>query len=360
MLGAHAFDLLDKIASEVGDDEPRARVVACRVLDAIAMTGAPVVRIWGSLKRTGDAVEPGRAARALAWVLDENARRQRPLRFVIALMNHQSGYGAPDPTQSLDDQRAGSAWSSARLYREGSWRARGEGLLSDRVDAFASDDRIRASTYVLGWEVINELDTFRAVANGSLEGPQADTLRSSFAVPALELLAKRFEQPILLGEVRGKLPRYDAFVGALIDALSPEARARLVWTSHVYLSEQRRSIVVGTALDKLDHDLALASARGLPLLVGEIGLHASGPATRYCDATPPHAFARVLERALSGPRATIDLAIAWGEGLCRLALPSGAIDVGAGGDTADLGPTDPGRADLAAARRTPRFSISPP
>ena len=39
-------------------------------------------------------------------VLDENARRRAPLRFVVTLLNHQAGYGAPDPARSLDGQAA--------------------------------------------------------------------------------------------------------------------------------------------------------------------------------------------------------------------------------------------------------------
>ena len=77
-LGAHLFDLLDKLDREAGPEEVERRRVICAALAAAAAEGAPVVRFWGSLKRTGSAEEPERAAALLALVLDENARRSRP------------------------------------------------------------------------------------------------------------------------------------------------------------------------------------------------------------------------------------------------------------------------------------------
>ena len=50
---------------------------------------------------------------------DENARRARPLRFVVSLLNHQPGYGLPNPEQSLDDQQT-PGWSARDVESSGS------------------------------------------------------------------------------------------------------------------------------------------------------------------------------------------------------------------------------------------------
>src|SRR6185503_19760411 len=56
-LGTHLFDLLDKVDNEGGPtDEDRRRVI-CAALEAASASGAAVVRIWGSLKRTGTSAE---------------------------------------------------------------------------------------------------------------------------------------------------------------------------------------------------------------------------------------------------------------------------------------------------------------
>src|SRR6185503_7161060 len=111
----HVFDLLDKLDAEGGRDEADRRRAACAVLNAAAMRGAPVVRLWGTLKRTGTAAEIDRARAMLALRLDEDARRARPLRFIVSLLNHQPGYGQPDPDLSLDDQKT-AGWSAADVY----------------------------------------------------------------------------------------------------------------------------------------------------------------------------------------------------------------------------------------------------
>ncbi|MFS8068656.1 MAG: hypothetical protein ACMG6S_20040, partial [Byssovorax sp.] len=45
-LGAHVFDLLDKLADEAGQAEIDRRRVAGAALEAVAASGAPVVRLW--------------------------------------------------------------------------------------------------------------------------------------------------------------------------------------------------------------------------------------------------------------------------------------------------------------------------
>jgi hypothetical protein len=357
-LGAHLFDLLDKLAHEARPDELDRRRVACAALEAAASSGAPVVRLWGSLKRTGTSGEVDRAAEMLALVLDENARRKRPLRFVITLLNHQGGYGAPHPERSLDDQDPTSPWSARRLYVSGGWRAPGQGLLLERIERLRERPDIARSPYVLAWELVNELDTHRAIAGGSFRGPEADALVKEFAVPALGALAASFPQPLMLGDLRGDAAAYPGFARALVAKLPPDVRARFVWTSHVYAPLGAAPADLARATKKLDLDLAIAAEHHLPFLLGELGQHARGEVA-FCGSGPAHdpaaLFAAVLE-----PRPAIDAAIFWGEGRCDLALPSPAgarrISVGVGGDTADLAPGDErAREAVRAARASARF-----
>lgn len=233
-LGAHLFDMLDKVLYEGGGGEDARRRTICAALNAVAESGAPVVRLWGSLKRTGADDEVRWAADMLELILDENARRKRPLRFVIALLNHQAGYGSPRPDRSLDDQGEGHPWSARRIYLAGSWRLAGQGLLADRMRRFGERPAIKSSPYILAWELVNELDTFRSVAGGALAGPEADALRSTFLVPAMTLLAETFPQPLMIGDLRGAVGGYMSFARSAIEVLPPAVRARFVWTSHVY------------------------------------------------------------------------------------------------------------------------------
>lgn len=357
-LGAHSFDLLDKLEHEAGPTELDRRRVICAALNAVAEAGAPVVRLWGSLKRTGTRAEVERAASLLALVLDEDARRARPLRLWVTLQNHQSGYGAPNPEASLDDQDPKSAWSAKRLYLEEGWRARGEGQLLERVERFRADRTIAASPYVLAWELVNELDTHRSIAGGSMQGPEAEALRDRFLVPALALLAESFPQPIVLGDLRGAEASYTAFARGVIERLPAAARARLVWTSHVYAPETASAEELRLATTKLDLDLAIAAAHGLPFVLGELGQRTRG-ATRFCGEGPPHdpagLFAAVLD---APPHADIDAVVFWGEGRCGLPIPGSTrrITIGAGGDSADLSPGDAAaHAALRALRAHPRF-----
>jgi hypothetical protein len=355
-LGAHLFDLLDKVAHEAGPDEADRRRVIAAALDAAALEGAPVVRLWGSLKRTGTAAELDQAADLLALVLDEDARRARPLRFVVTLLNHQPGYGAPRPEASLDDQDPRSAWSARRIYLEGAWRARGQGQLLERIERLRARPALAASPYVLGWELVNELDTHRSVAGGTLRGPEADALRDTFLVPALDALAASFPQPILLGDLRGAEDAYAPFARALFAALPPRARARLVWTSHVYAPAAATPAELAAATAKLDLDLALAAEHGLPFLLGELGERARGE-PRFCGEGLAHDPAALLAAVLD-PRPRVDAAIFWGEGQCGLVVPGTGrrVTIGAGGDSADLAPGDTAaRGALRDARTWPRF-----
>ena len=205
----------------------------------------------------------------LALFLDENARRARPLRFVVSLLNHQPGYGSPEPEVSLDDQKA-AGWSAREVYLKGAWQRRGVGQLAERIERYRDEPRIRLSPYVLAWELVNELDTHRSVAHGSFVGPDAGKLKTSFLVPAAKMLSDNFPQPLLLGDLRGLLLDYPAFARSVIEALPAEVRARLVWTAHVYVehaspapaaSEARALLERGTR--KLDVDLEIARAAGL-------------------------------------------------------------------------------------------------
>jgi hypothetical protein len=211
---------------------------------------------------------------------------------------------------------------------------------------------------VLGWELVNELDTHRSVAGGALRGPEADALRDTFLVPALDLLAASFPQPILLGDLRGAEASYAAFAGDLLAALPPRARARLVWTSHVYAPAAATPAELAAATRKLDLDLSIAAAHGLPFVLGELGQRARGEA-RFCGEGLAHDPAALLAAVLD-PRPAVDAAIFWGEGQCDLAVPGTGrrVTIGAGGDSADLAPGDAAaRAALRGARARPRFRV---
>jgi hypothetical protein len=132
-----------------------------------------------------------------------------------------------------------------------------------------------------------------------------------------------------------------------------------VWTSHVYLDGTSPE-AIARATRKLDRDLAIASAHGLPFVLGEIGERAPGGA-RFCADGAPHDPARLFSAVLDAPgRTAIDAAVFWGEGQCGLAVPGSArrITIGAGGDSADLSPGDTAaRAAVRAARSLPRFRV---
>lgn len=364
-LGAHVFDLLDKLANEAGPAESDRRRVACAALEAVAASGAPVVRLWGSLKRTGDPSELVRAADLLELVIDENARRDRPLRVVVTLLNHQPGYGSPRPEVSLDDQDPTSPWSARHLYLGGGFRERGHGLLADRIAAFAARPTLARSPEILGWELVNELDAHRSI----LAPADAAKLRDGFLVPAFGLLAQSFSQPLLIGDLRLPEADYASFVRALVAALPPSERARLVWTSHVYAprAASARAPELDRATWKLDRDLDLSAELGLPFLLGEIGQLLPLSAPRFCSDGAPHdlaqLFTSVLEPKLTGSRrGAIDAALFWGEGRCGLVVPSAngtrRINLGAGGDSADLGPGEvEARAVLTTWRRSARFRL---
>jgi hypothetical protein len=362
--GAHLFDLLGKLDQEGGPSELDRRRLACAALDAVALAGAPVVRLWGSLKRTGTAGEVERAAELLALVVDENARRERPLRFVITLLNHQPGYGSPEPERSLDEQDPQSPWSARQIYLGGSWRSAGTGLLASRIEAFRARRVLVESKEILGWELVNELDTHRVI-----HGPgEARRFREGFVVPALALLAESFPQPILLGDLRAPPATYAELGRSLLDALPAPVLGRLVWTSHVYAPRPAPSAAeLAAATFKLDHDLALASERGLPFLLGELGQLAPGAGGGFCRDGPAHALGPLFEAVLDAPagpsaRRAIAMALFWGEGQCGLAIPMDAgirrVTLGAGGDSADLGPGEAeAREQVKALRREPRFVV---
>lgn len=372
-LGTHLFDILDKLHAEGGATEEERRRVICAALNAVAKSGAPVVRIWGTLKRTGTREELERARDMLALLLDENARRLRPLRFVVTLLNHQPGYGLPDPAESLDDQRA-PGWAPRDVYTLGAWRRSGVGQLAERIEVYRENEAIRTSPYVLAWEIVNELDTHRTVAGGSFQGAEAEALRSTFLVPAAAMLAEAFPQPVMLGELRGELAAYGEFAEGVVKALPEKVRARLAWTAHVYVEAPSAGAAsladrarLERAVRKLDLDLDLARKLGLPFVLGEIGQIAKVASRSHCQGGATHDVGALLAGVLSPDpdphgRKGIEAALFWGEGLCGLEVagPDGArrtIDVGAGGDSADLGPGETGaREALSAARRTVRFT----
>jgi hypothetical protein len=362
-LGAHLFDLLDKLAHEAGPDELDRRRVACAALEAAAASGAPVVRLWGSLKRTGDPAEVALAAELLELTIDENARRARPLRIIVTLLNHQPGYGSPRPEASLDDQDPRSPWSARRLYLGGGFREPGRGLLADRIAAFAARRALVESPEILAWELVNELDASRSIRSPA----DAATLRDGFLVPALGLLAQSFSQPLLFGDLRLPEADYAAFARSIVAALPPPTRARLIWTSHVYATRAVASSAasLGVQTRKLDRDLDLAAALGLPFLLGEIGQLLRSGAPAFCRDGALHDLEQLFTVGLTpgylgSRRGAIEAALFWGEGRCGLVVPSAygvrRIDVGAGGDSADLGPGEPdARAVLTTWRSAPRF-----
>ena len=362
-LGAHVFDLLDKLAHEAGPDELDRRRVACAALEAVAASGAPVVRLWGSLKRTGDAAELALAADLLELTIDENARRARPLRVIITLLNHQPGYGSPRPEVSLDDQDAKSPWSARRLYLGGGFREPGHGLLADRIAAFAARRILVESPEILGWELVNELSANQLIRSP----PDAAMLRDAFLVPALGLLAQSFTQPLLFGDLRLPEAEYDALARSIVKALPERTRARLIWTSHVYATRviSTSAASVGVETRKLDRDLDLSAALGLPFLLGEIGQLVRSGTPTFCGDGAPHDIEQLftvgLTRGYAGSRrGAIEAALFWGEGRCGLVVPSASgartINGGAGGDSADLGPSESeARAVLTTWRRMPRF-----
>ncbi len=362
-LGAHVFDLLDKLAHEAGPDELDRRRVACAALEAVAASGAPVVRLWGSLKRTGNAAELALATDLLELTIDENARRARPLRLIVTLLNHQPGYGSPRPEVSLDDQDPKSPWAARRLYLGGGFREPGHGLLADRIAAFAARRTLVESPEILGWELVNELDANRMIRSP----PDAAMLRDAFLVPALGMLAQSFSQPILFGDLRLPEAEYDALARSIVKALPEPTRARLIWTSHVYATRAASASAasVGVETRKLDRDLDLSAALGLPFLLGEIGQLVRSGTPTFCGDGPPHDLQQLFTVGLAqgykgSRRGAIEAALFWGEGRCGLVVPavSGArtINVGAGGDSADLGPSDAeARGVLSTWRRMPRF-----
>ena len=362
-LGAHVFDLLDKLAHEAGPDELDRRRVACAALEAVAASGAPVVRLWGSLKRTGDPAEVALAAELLALTIDENARRARPLRVIVTLLNHQPGYGSPRPEVSLDDQDPTSPWAARRLYLRGGFREPGHGLLVDRIAAFAARPILVESPEILGWELVNELDGSRILRSP----PDAAMLRDAFLVPALSLLAQSFSQPLLLGDLRLPEAEYDALARSIVKALPEPTRARLIWTSHVYATRvvATSAASLGVETRKLDRDLELSAALGLPFLLGEIGQLVRSGTPTFCGDGAPHDLEQLFAVGLTRGHATsrrgaIEAALFWGEGRCGLVVPSAngarTINVGAGGDSADLGLGESeARAVLSTWRRMPRF-----
>ena len=370
-LGAHLFDLLSKLLYESEGGELGRRRVICGALNAVAAQGAPVVRLWGSLKLTGSSDEVGMAASMLELVLDENARRKRPLRFLIALLNHQAGYGSPMPDRSLDDLPADHPWSARSIYLKGTWRSPGHGLLAERIRRYGDRPAIQKSPYVIAWELVNELDTFRAVAGGSLTGPEADALRDTFLVPAMTLLAETFPQPVMIADIRGSAGAYTRFGRSVVEALPASVREQLVWTSHVYAVKGEPPGANPPPTWKLDLDLEIAAAFGMPLIVGEVGQLVRGGDVRFCQGGVKHDIGELV-RAVFEPardargskgallRREIEAAVFWGEGQCGLAVPGSTsghrISIGAGGDSADLGPDElEARAAVTALRRLARF-----
>ena len=365
-VGTHLFDLLDKLLYEGGPTELDRRRIACIALDAVARSGAPVVRLWGSLKQTGSSTEIKHAADMLALLLDENARREQPLRFIVTLQNHQAGYGAPDSTRSLDDQDPKSPFFARRFYLEGGWKQTGAGSLAERIEAFAARPAIAEDRAILAFELVNELDTFRNVARGTWDGPEAGVWVSEFVQPALRLLGERLPHPILLGDLRGHEAAYVSFQRTWIEALPASLRARFVWTAHVYtnVAPSVSDPAFARATWKLEKDLTIARSLGLPFLLGELGQHVPRSAPRFCQGGARHDLGQLFDVVLGppGPRAErrpIEAAILWGEGLCDLDVEGGRrISIGAGGDSADIGPDEPAaRERIREIRQDPRFRV---
>lgn len=339
-IGAHAFDLLDKLAHEASSDTER-RGIVCHLLNDAAGRGVKVLRVWGSLKRTGTDEEVRESTRLLALVLDENARRERPLRFIVTLLNHQAGYGAPDPARSLDEQAG--AWGAHALYVEGAWDAPGVGSLGHRIASLARPEM--AAPHVIAWELVNELDTFRHVAGGTFVGKDADALRDRFLVPAATRLAAAVPQPIMLGDIRGQRDAYAKWAPSLVAALPEAVRTRLVWTSHVYADRGKRP---ADFLHKLDVDLAIADRARLPFVLGELGQHVPGAEGAFCGPGVDHDLEPLIDSVIErGVRA---LCI-WGEGRCDLDVGGRRIAIGAGSDSAELSAHDRRTASLLARLR---------
>ncbi len=332
-IGTHVFDLLSKLAQEGGPDESARRRLICALLNDVAQRSAPVMRIWGSLKRTGKPDEIARSAAMLQLVLDENARRRHPIRFVITLLNHQAGYGAPDPSRSLDEQPDSEPWHARAIYLQRSWRINGRGLLLDRLRAFASIPRA-GSPYVLAWELVNELDSFGVLDGTSLRSTAALQLRDRFLIPAAVATANLFPQPLMLGDIRGPRSAYPIFVDSVVTALPSALRKRLIWTTHVYAEREDR----GPSTDKLDLDRQLAARHGLPLLVGELGQKLATPTEGPCPVGSRHDIDRLLQPIIERK---LEAVLFWGEGRCPLDIGDGRrIRIGAGGDSAELSTDD--------------------
>ncbi|MBW2457473.1 MAG: hypothetical protein JRI68_23400 [Deltaproteobacteria bacterium] len=336
-LGAHLFDLLDKLWQEGGPSEIRRRQLVCAVLNDAAARGVQVLRIWGTLKRTGKPAELDQAAQMLALVLDENARRRHPLRFIVPLLNHQAGYGAPDPSRSLDDQPSANPWHARSVYLGGAWRQPGIGQVLDRIIKYRTLRTVAASRYLLAWELVNELDTFRHIGGGKLGSAAAEQLRDGFLVPALTELARRFPQPIVLGDLRGSLDDYEAYARSTLAALPALALRRVIWSSHVY---GEKGAPPRAFMHKLAVDLEIAGRHGLPFLLGEVGEHVPGATVRFCGEAPRHDLGGLL-RAV---RATgVEAAVVWGEGRCALPVEPATgwrMSLGAGADSAEIGADD--------------------
>jgi hypothetical protein len=222
------------------------------------------------------------------------------------------------------------------MYLEGGWRQAGVGQLTERMAALRARDEPAASPYVLAWELVNELDTFRHLGAGSFEGAEADALRDEFLVPAISELARIFPQPVMLGELRGWLDRYRSYVDGTIEQLPPHARSRLVWTSHCYVKRGAPP----TAMDKLDADLEVAARHGLPFVLGELGEHQPGVAVGLCGRGGRHDLGPLLDAVRSR---RVEAALVWGEGRCPLIVDPARgrqMVIGAGADSADISPTD--------------------
>lgn len=327
-VGAHVFDLLNKLETEAASD-PERRQITRAVLDDAEARGVSVLRFWGSLKRVGVTEEVNRSVRLLNLVLEENARRRRPLRFIVTLLNHQAGYGAPDPSRSLDDQAAGP-WHARTLYLQDGWRAPGVGSLAERIAALSTSPAAH-SEHVLAWELVNELDTFRHISGGRFDGPDAETLVTGFIVPAAEMLAGAVSQSIMIGDLRGERAAYAAWAPGVIAALPPALESRLIWTSHVY-SERGRD--PEAFMGKLDVDLELARAHDLPFVLGELGEHAPGAPAGFCTQAVRHDFEPLFAAVR---RRDVRAIVVWGEGRCDLRIGTNrSMAIGAGADSAEI------------------------